>query len=175
MTELEAARFRRDLDTALGHERAVVAAPGHARRRFNWAPVFSVAAILIALVLVAPALQLLGGGGDDAGADARLAARKSPRSRLPMMQAEPSAIAAPRSASLPGTDDAFAAAEAPTSTVAADGDLHRKRCERGHRRGLAERAVDDQLLELWEALDEERRRRDGSHHRARIRHWAVNP
>ena len=69
MTDLEAARFRRDLDTALGHERTVVQAQPAAKRRFNWAPVFSVAAILLALVLIAPALQLLG-GGDDAAEDA---------------------------------------------------------------------------------------------------------
>jgi hypothetical protein len=68
MTELEAARFRRDLDTALGHERAVAPAAPR-RRRINWAPAFSIAAILLALVLVAPALQLLGSGGDDAGTD----------------------------------------------------------------------------------------------------------
>lgn len=66
LTDMEAARLKRDLDTALGHERSVVA-PAPARRpRFNWIPVASVAAVLLALVMVAPSLQLLGGASDEA-------------------------------------------------------------------------------------------------------------
>lgn len=67
LTDIEAARFKRDLDTALGHERSVVTPPAARRPRFNWIPVASVAAVLLALVLVAPSLQLLGGSSDDAG------------------------------------------------------------------------------------------------------------
>ncbi len=69
LTELEAARLGRDLDTALGHDRTAVAAADTSPRRFNWAPVFSIAAVLLALVLVAPQLELLGGGQDDSGSE----------------------------------------------------------------------------------------------------------
>jgi hypothetical protein len=151
MNELEAARFRRNIDTALGHERAVIAAPATSRRRFNWAPVFSVAAILLALVLIAPALQLLGGGGDDAGVDA-----------VSLQEIEDEASsddaggalsdAAPQERLTTGTDDAFSAAEAPTSTVAADGDLTESVA--GDTAEDLAVPVDDQLLELREALDE---------------------
>lgn len=70
LTELEAGRLKRDLDTALGHERTLIAPAPQRRKSFNWVPVFSVAAVLIALVLVAPTLDLLGGGADDSAGDA---------------------------------------------------------------------------------------------------------
>ena len=70
LTELEAARVLRRLDVELGHERTPAAAR-HAptRRRFSWAPAFSIAAVVLALVLVAPAMNLLGGGDDEASGD----------------------------------------------------------------------------------------------------------
>ncbi len=67
MTDLESARLKRDLDTALGHERTVIPSPAQRKRRFNWVPAISIAAVMLALVLVAPALEFLGAGdGDDA-------------------------------------------------------------------------------------------------------------
>lgn len=67
LTELESVRLMRRLDAELGHDRepAPVRAP-RARRRLSWAPAFSIAAIILALVLVAPAMDLLGGGDDEA-------------------------------------------------------------------------------------------------------------
>lgn len=71
LTDLEAARLKRDLDTALGHERTAMAPTPAKKRGFNWLPVFSVAAVLLALVLVIPSLDLVSGDrDDDAGADA---------------------------------------------------------------------------------------------------------
>jgi len=67
LTELESARLLRNLDTALGHQRAMATTPiAPERRRISWAPAFGIAAVVLALVLVVPALDLLG-GGDDAG------------------------------------------------------------------------------------------------------------
>lgn len=66
LTEFESASLRRHLDRELGHRRiSDRTATTKPRRSFSWAPVFSVAAVLLALLLVAPALDLLGGG--DAG------------------------------------------------------------------------------------------------------------
>lgn len=67
VTELESARLLRHLDTELGHVRQPAEVRSvRARRRFSWAPAFSIAAVLLALVLVAPRLNLLGGGDDAA-------------------------------------------------------------------------------------------------------------
>jgi hypothetical protein len=68
VTELESMRLLRHVDAELAHVRrpAEVRTP-QARRRFSWAPAFSIAAVILALVLVAPALNLLGGGNDEAG------------------------------------------------------------------------------------------------------------
>ncbi len=144
MTELEAARFRRDLDTALGHERTVIATPAPARR-FNWAPVFSVAAILLALVLIAPALQLVGGGGDDSGADlVSLQDLEDDAASDDAAGAQPEA--APQEEL---SRDSFTAAEAPASTAAAAADE-----ADGDTAGGTAETLDDQLLGLWEALGE---------------------
>lgn len=69
LTELEAKRLQRALDAALDHARISTPAPVAAPplRKRNWVPIASIAAIFLALVLVTPALQLVGGGNDDAG------------------------------------------------------------------------------------------------------------
>lgn len=71
MSEFEAARLTRDLDNALGHTRPTVAAgaPVRAKRQISWVPIGSIAAVLLAVVLIAPGLELLGGDADDAGND----------------------------------------------------------------------------------------------------------
>lgn len=72
MSELETSRLRRNLDTELGHDRAgaaaAVAAAEQRSGRWSyaqWGALASVAAVLLAVVLVAPSLTLLGAGSDD--------------------------------------------------------------------------------------------------------------
>ena len=116
LTELEAARLRRHLEEELGHRRTPQpVAVQRAERRFNWAPVFSVAAVLLALLLVAPALNLLGGSDDsgdsasldvafdefDAGADDRASLQRAPTAALE--STEPG-VAAEDAAETGGTD-----------------------------------------------------------------------
>lgn len=143
LTELEAARLKRDLDTALGHRRDVVA-PASPRRRFNWVPVFSVAAVLIAVVLVAPSLNLLGGGSDDSGADvvAFDAPEETDAQAESAAEAPPSADLELRSVDGADTDD-FVSDEAATTTAAAAGDDG----------GLDDLGADELLTLLASSLD----------------------
>ncbi len=67
MSEFESARLTRDLDVALAHERpaATPAVPSeNPKRRISWVPLGSIAAVLLAVVLIAPGLELLGGSDD---------------------------------------------------------------------------------------------------------------
>lgn len=104
LTELESARLMRDLDRELGHRRTEVArAPARRERRWSWAPAFGVAAVLLALLLVAPALNLLGGSTEDSGGDFDVA--------LDSTADEAATTAAP------AEEDMTAAAEAPEALV----------------------------------------------------------
>jgi len=77
MTEIETARLRRNLDVELAHERSPAAVtPSKSSQRWaklQWGPIVSVAAVLIAVVLVAPQLDLLGGSDDSADVAATIA------------------------------------------------------------------------------------------------------
>lgn len=115
LTEMEAARLKRDLDTALGHRREVVE-PVTTRRRFTWAPIFSVAAVLIALVLVAPSLDLLGGSSDDS---ADLVAFDAPEETAGQPESAAGAQRDNLSTQSLDTDDFAADEAAPATTVAA--------------------------------------------------------
>ena len=65
--DLESARLRRQIAATLGHEQPAPVEAVATRRRIAWAPLASVAAVLLAIVLVAPTLDLVGGDDDDAG------------------------------------------------------------------------------------------------------------
>lgn len=67
LDDLESARLRRQIATTLGHEQPAPVEDVATRRRIAWAPLASVAAVLLAIVLVAPTLDLVGGDDDDAG------------------------------------------------------------------------------------------------------------
>lgn len=146
MTDMEAARFRRDLDTALGHERTATAAANPPRwRQLNWVPIFSVAALLVALVLIAPALDLLGGGGDDSAADVVTLGDDEASDDAGASEAPPAAALEERSlaaADEPTEGDDGAAFATPTSTTAAAEDTAA---------GDAA-SIDDELMALREAL-----------------------
>jgi len=111
LTDLEARRLHRALNDRLGHtvtaapppvERAAPAATGRGRR-FNWAPLATVAAIFLAVVVGGNAIRSLTAGSDDAaGGD--------------------TAADAPTSADADGTDER-ATMSAPTATVAAEQQL----------------------------------------------------
>lgn len=64
MTGPESSELHLALDAALIHQRVTPAPIPAKPRGFNWVPIFSVAAVLLALVLVAPALDLLGSSDD---------------------------------------------------------------------------------------------------------------
>jgi|GEM_PF-6725519 len=107
LTELEARRLHQVLNDRLGHtvtaapppvKRAAAAAAGRGRR-FNWAPLATVAAIFLAVVVGGNAIRSLTAGSDDsAGGD--------------------TAADAPTSADADGTDERRVSAS--TSTVAAE-------------------------------------------------------
>lgn len=120
VTELESARLLRRLDAELGHKRtpaAVRSAP--TRRRFSWAPAFSIAAVILALVLIAPAMNLLG-GGDDEGTEDMLAFSVPTTTVVGLGAAESAAPEAQRQAAAPETATADATVSPTTLAPAAE-------------------------------------------------------
>ncbi len=85
MSELEIARLSRNLDVELGHDRRAAVEPTPLPSRWSrvpWTPLVAVAAVLVAVVLVAPSLNLLGGGDDADTVAAEFATDTTAASRL---------------------------------------------------------------------------------------------
>ncbi len=132
ITELETARLRRDLDTALGHSRTA-AAPTPTRRRVSLKPLVGVAAALLAIVVAVPALESISGGGDDSSGDdiSAMSEADSPdeESRDDMSGGAQAFTAAPELLDAPtGGEDATAMVVEPdapveTTASAADGEF----------------------------------------------------
>ena len=124
MSELEATRMRRALPHELGHEEAAtaVAATATKRSRWSWGGALGAVAVLVLVLAVAPTLNLLGVGSDDAANVAFDAALEDTTTAPAAAEETTEAAAEPQEVA---TDDADlpaagAAPEAdPTTTTAA--------------------------------------------------------
>jgi hypothetical protein len=65
LTEMESARLRRDLRTELGLTKQTVMEPSRRRRRMPLAALGTAAAVLLAVVVAGPGLNLIGSSGSD--------------------------------------------------------------------------------------------------------------
>jgi len=115
LTEMESARLRRDLRTELGLTKPTASEPSRKRRRMPLAALGTAAAVLVAVVVVGPGLDLIGGSSEPAS-DATIVADAPATTTAPATEA-PAAFEAAPNAGGAGEDDTARTTMAPAETT----------------------------------------------------------